>query len=107
MIEKGYVFIWCNEAVAYEAVPPLRWRRSFLLKRALLRGHASLAHPTYGARDVIASFVATPAYLLALPFALVLGQGKFMSVLVRLFDHLGALLGIIGINLVKDPYVTT
>ena len=107
MIEKGYVFIWCNEAVAYEVVPPLRWKRSFLLKRALVRGHASLAHPTFGARDLMTSAVAVPAYVLALPFALALGQGKFMSILVRLFDHLGRLLGSVGINPVKEPYVTT
>jgi succinoglycan biosynthesis protein ExoM len=107
MIEKGHVFIWCNEAVAYETVPPIRWNRSFLLKRALLRGHASLAHPTSAVRDILTSAVAAPAYALALPFALMLGQGKFMSILVRLFDHLGRLLGFIGINPIKDPYVTT
>jgi succinoglycan biosynthesis protein ExoM len=106
MIERGHVFIWCNEAVAYETVPPIRWNRHFLLKRALLRGHASLAHPTFAVRDILTSAVAAPAYALALPFALVLGQGKFMSILVRLFDHLGRLLGFIGINPVKDPYVT-
>jgi succinoglycan biosynthesis protein ExoM len=107
MIKRGHVFIWCNEAVAYETVPPIRWNRSFLLKRALLRGHASLAHPTFAMRDILTSAMAVPAYALALPFALVLGQGKFMSILVRLFDHLGRLLGFIGINPIKDPYVTT
>jgi succinoglycan biosynthesis protein ExoM len=107
MIEKGYVFIWCNEAVAYEIVPASRWNRSILLKRALLRGHASLAHPTFAVRDILTSAVAAPAYALALPFALMLGQGKFMSILVRLFDHLGRLLGFVGINPIKDPYVTT
>jgi len=106
MIEKGYVFIWCNEAVAYEVVPPIRWKRTFMLKRALLRGQASLAHPTFGARDIMTSAVAAPAYALALPFALAFGQGTFMSILVRLFDHLGRLLGSVGINPVKEPYVT-
>src|SRR5579871_6659391 len=33
-IENGYEFIWCSEAIAYETVPPLRWKRSFML-----RGH--------------------------------------------------------------------
>jgi hypothetical protein len=107
VIEKGFVFIWCNEAVAYETVPASRWDRSFLLKRALLRGYTSLAHPTFAARDIFKSFVATLAYVFALPFALILGQGKFMSVLVKLCDHLGKLLGFVGINPVKEPYVTT
>ena len=107
MIEKGYVFIWCDEAVAFEVVPPIRWNRAFMLKRALLRGYTSLAHPTFAARDILKSAVAAPAYALALPFALALGQGTFMGVLVRLFDHLGRLLGFVGINPIRQPYVTT
>lgn len=106
-IEKGRVFIWCNEAVAYEAVPASRWKRSFLLKRALLRGYTSLAHPTFGTNDVLKSLMAAPVYIVALPFALTLGQGRFMSILVRLCDHLGRLLGVVGINPVKEPYVTS
>ncbi|MGD0471010.1 MAG: glycosyltransferase family 2 protein [Terriglobales bacterium] len=107
MIERGYFFIWCDEAVAYEIVPPERWSRKFLLKRALLRGYTSLAHPSSSARGILTSAVAAPVYTLALPFALALGQGKFMNVLVRLFDHLGRLLGFVGINPIKQPYVTT
>lgn len=106
-IEKGFRFVWCNEAVAYEVVPPIRWNRAFMLKRALLRGYSSLAHPTFSAREVITSLLAAPAYILALPFALIFGQSKFMSILVRLFDHLGRLLGCVGINPVKKPYVTS
>jgi succinoglycan biosynthesis protein ExoM len=107
VIDKGYVFVWCNEAVAYEIVPATRWKRSILLKRALLRGHTSLAHPTFAVRDIVTSAVAAPLYALMLPFALVAGQGRFMSILVRLFDHLGRLLGYVGINPVKESYVTT
>lgn len=107
MIDKGYFFIWCDEAVAFEVVPPIRWNRIFMLKRALLRGHTSVAHPTFAARDILTSLVAAPAYVLALPFALALGQGRFMSTLVRLFDHLGRLLGCVGINPIKEPYVTS
>src|SRR5438128_13077 len=42
MMQKGHVFIWCNEAVVYEVVPPPRWKRSFLVRRALFRGIFSL-----------------------------------------------------------------
>jgi len=31
MIAKGHVFVWCNEAIAYEIVPPARWRCTFML----------------------------------------------------------------------------
>jgi succinoglycan biosynthesis protein ExoM len=106
-IEKGFRFVWCDEAVAYEVVPPIRWNRTFMLRRALLRGYSSLAHPTFSAREVLTSLLATPAYILALPLALIFGQGKFMNILVRLFDHLGRLLGCVVINPIKEPYVTS
>lgn len=106
MIEKGHVFIWCNEAVAYEVVPPIRWKRSFMLRRALLRGEVTLLHPTFGVRDVAKSFVAVPAYTLALPFALAVGQHRFMALLVKLCDHLGKLLACLGIKPIKAAYVT-
>jgi glycosyltransferase involved in cell wall biosynthesis len=106
MIGKGYVFVWCHEALAYEVVPPIRWRRTFMLKRALLRGAISLVHPTAGASAVAKSAVAAPIYMLALPFAAVLGQGRFMNCLVRLCDHLGRLLAAVGIDPIGKPYVT-
>jgi hypothetical protein len=34
----GRVFIWCDEAFVYEAVPPERWKASFHLKRLLRAG---------------------------------------------------------------------
>ncbi|HEU5406801.1 MAG TPA: glycosyltransferase family 2 protein [Nitrospira sp.] len=105
-IGKGHVFVWCDEAVAYEAVPPLRWNRKFLLKRALLRGAMEPQTPGFGLRDVAKSFVAVVVYGIGLPFALLAGQDKFMRVLVRLCDHMGKLLAVIGINPVQEQYVT-
>jgi len=106
MIEKGHVFVWCNEAVAYEVVPRIRWKRTFMLRRALLRGATSVVHPTFGKRDIAISVVAVPAYAGALPIALVLGHRWFMICLVKLFDHLGKLLALMGINPIAEPYVT-
>jgi hypothetical protein len=106
LIEKGHVFIWCHEAMAYEVVPPARWNRSFMIRRALLQGAASRLHPTFGARDIAISMIAVPAWAIALPFALAMGRGKVMSALLGLFNHLGRLLAFVGINPVGEPYVT-
>jgi succinoglycan biosynthesis protein ExoM len=106
MIERGHVFAWCNEALAYEVVPPIRWKRTFMLRRALLRGAVSRVHPTSGALTTLKSALAAPIYAAALPVALVMGQGPFMSCSVRLCDHLGRLLASLGINPIRDPYVT-
>ena len=37
-MEKGYMFVWCDEAIVYETVPPERQKRSYFLKRAFTRG---------------------------------------------------------------------
>ena len=107
LIAKGHVFIWCHEAMAFEVVPRARWNYSFMLRRALLQGAASRLHPTFGVRDIAISMIAVPAYIAVLPFSLVLGQGRFMSPLVRLCNHAGRLLASLGINPIGEPYVTS
>ena len=105
-IESGHVFIWCGEAVAYEVVPPVRWKRTFMLRRALLRGMMARLQPGCDALSIAKSFLAVFIYTAALPFALVVGQHKFMAILVKLCDHLGKLLAVLGINAIRTPYVT-
>jgi succinoglycan biosynthesis protein ExoM len=106
MIEKGHVFIWCEEGIAYEIIQPTRWSRRFMLKRALLRGEIALLHPTCGALGILKSFIALPIYATLAPLALLLGQSKFMLCLVKMCDHLGKVLALIGIHPVKRAYVT-
>ena len=106
MIGKGHVFVWCHEALAYETVPPIRWNRTFMLKRALLRGAVSLVHPTAGGRAIAKSVIAAPVYTAALPFAFALGQDRFMTCLIKLFDHIGRLLAVVGVRPIRQPYVT-
>ena len=107
MIEKGSVFIWCNEAVAHEVVPPARWKRSFLVRRALFRGVFSLRSHGFQPLRILQSALAAPAYLVALPVALVLGQGRFMRYVFKFSYHLGRLLAVVGVNPINEPYVTS
>jgi succinoglycan biosynthesis protein ExoM len=105
-IEAGFVFIWCAEAVAFEVVPPARWKRKYLLRKALLRGATAALQPNCGVASVAKSFLAVLAYAVALPFALLFGQHHFMTLLVKLCDHSGKLLIVMGINPIRGEYVT-
>lgn len=105
MIEKGHVFIWCHEALALEAVPPVRWSRKFILKRALLRGAVSLHHPTCNAIQIAKSCIAVPLYALVSPMVLLTGQGRFMACVDKMFHHLGRVLAVLGIHLIREAYV--
>jgi len=100
MMKKGCTFVWCNEAVAYEAVPASRCNRSYLLKRALLRGSNFPKHPTHRIRNAARSLIAVPCYTLALPILAVFGQHLFLRYLIKLFDHISRLLAYIGLKLV-------
>ncbi len=104
-IKQGRVFIWCNEAVVYETVPPSRWTRMHLLKKALLRGACAALRPTVGVSNITASIVAVVVYGLALPFVVLLGQHRFMDLMIRLCHHVGKLLALLGINPIAEPYV--
>jgi len=106
MIQEGCVFVWCNEAVVYEIVPEVRWKRSFMLRRALLRGKSSMNHPGFGPGKIAQSLAAVGLYSLALPFLLISGQHNFMRYLIKLCDHAGRILAFLGINPITDSYVT-
>jgi succinoglycan biosynthesis protein ExoM len=105
LIERGRVFIWCGEALAYEVVPPVRWKRTFMLRRAFLRGATARLQPT-SAVGIAKSVVAVPIYAIALPIASLFGHHRFMLLLVKLCDHLGKLLAFIGINPIREQYIT-
>ncbi len=104
-MEKGRIFIWCAEAVAFEVVPPARWNRKYLLKKALLRGASAAQQPNCGVASIVKSMVALPLYSMALPFALLAGQHRFMTILVKICDHLGKLLAAVGFHPIKAVYV--
>jgi len=104
--EQGRRFVWCQEAVAYETVPPVRWQRGFMLRKALLRGKNSLKYKAGRGRDVVKALVAVPLYTIALPFLLIAGQHWFMKYLIKLCDHVGRLLAWLGFNPGGDVYVT-
>ena len=98
MIELGYKFVWCDEAEAFEVVPPVRWKRTFMIRRALLRGSMSVLRPSFGAKEIAKSLIAVPAYTLILPFTMIMGHHRFMNVVIRLFDHIGKLLAMHNVH---------
>jgi succinoglycan biosynthesis protein ExoM len=102
MTGRGNVFVWCNEAVVYETVEPTRWRRGFMLKRALLRGKNILKHPTGRMRILIKSVFAVPIYSVVLPVMLLLGHHLFMRYAIKLCDHLGRVLAVLGVNPISE-----
>jgi glycosyltransferase involved in cell wall biosynthesis len=105
MIAAGREFIWCNQAEAYEWVPPSRMKRRFMLRRALLRGKMSLAHRR-GALDLARSVLAIAAYSVLLPLFVITQHHLFMKYLIKSCDHAGKLLAFAGINPIRETYIS-
>jgi len=104
VMAKGDEFIWCDQAVAYEWVPPVRMQRRFMLRRALLRGKMSLGHRR-GLLELGKSLVAIAVYSAVLPVFLVTQHHLFMKYLIKACDHAGKILAVVGINPVRDNYI--
>ncbi len=105
-MEEGRKFIWCAEAEAFEVVPPARWKRVYLMKKGLLRGASAALQPSCGTVSILKSTFVIPLYVIALPFALLLGQHHFMTLLVKICDHGGKLLALVGLHPIKEAYVS-
>lgn len=105
LIESGHLFIWCNEAVVHETIPPERQKKSYYLKRAFTRGMTEAQNVPFLSWSTVRSLVAIPLYAAALPLARIVGQHIFMRYLVKECDHLSKILAYMGIRLVKErPY---
>jgi hypothetical protein len=101
MTAKGFRFVWCGNAPVYEAITAERCTRSFMCRRALLRGQL----PHFTKTDFAKSLFAVPIYTASLPFLLLVGHDLFMKYLIKDFDHIGRLLAVCGINVIKEKYV--
>lgn len=105
MIERGHKFVWCDEAIVHEIVPAQRWSKTFMLRRAMLRGQQSLVNPSYSKLTIVTSIIAIAVYGLALPFLLLVGRHLFMKYLIKGCDHLGKCLAFAGISVIREKYI--
>ncbi len=105
-IEEGYVFIWSSDAAVFETIPPSRWKRGYILRKATLQGATAAQQPNCGAISIAKSIVAVPLYTLIAPFALLRGQHYFMRLMDKICFHSGKLLMRMGINPIREEYVS-
>jgi glycosyltransferase involved in cell wall biosynthesis len=99
LITSGRRFVWCDEAVVYEWVPPSRCTRRFLIGRAVLRGSNFPKQSGARLKNILKSVVAVPSYVVALPFLAMVGHHHFVAYLVKLSDHASRLLALAGVRL--------
>jgi glycosyltransferase involved in cell wall biosynthesis len=102
MLKRGFTFVWCDEARAFEHVPIERQRKNYLIKRALIRGVTEADQQDFISIGTLKSIVAVFLYTASLPFMLAAGQHFFMKYLIKDCDHAAKLLAHLGIRLVNE-----
>jgi len=105
MISDGRVFIWCNEALVYETVPPERWEKSYYIKKFLriggLSGEKTRKTPDlmYLLIKVVIAFI---LYMVALPFSLLLGKHIYVKCLIKVAYNFSWLAGFCGYVIIRN-----
>lgn len=102
MMEKGNVFVWSNEAYVHEIVPKHRLKRTYFMKRGLLRGIVSSNNVSLISISTMKSIIAFGLYTAALPFLILIGHHLFMKYLIKDCDHIGKLIALCGIKPIKE-----
>lgn len=95
---RGALLVWSDESLVFEDVSCSRFKRSYLMRRALRRGGNTYKFVDWRARGIAKALVALPLYGLSLPFLLLAGQHLFMKYTVKICDHAGLLLASVGIS---------
>ncbi len=103
MIRAGKQFIWCDEAPVHEAITPERCKTTVLMRRALLRGKIPYNHNWH---SVLKSVFALPVYGFALPWLWLWRRDLCMKYLISSCDHLGRIMAVLRIPIIKEKYIT-
>lgn len=105
-IEEGRRFVWSADAVVYEELPPARWTRMYFFRKSVMHGSYAAVQPDCGVKSITKSVIAVPLYTLALPFAPLAGQHRFVLLMVKLCEHVGKLLTAMRIMKPRADYVS-
>lgn len=105
-VKCGLKFVWCQEASVYETVPEERWKRTYYVKRALMRGRVK--HFSYQSKNraelyraLVKSILAFSAYTFSLPVVITLGERIRMRIFDSYFHHAGMLTAALGVKILS------
>jgi succinoglycan biosynthesis protein ExoM len=109
MIDNGRCFVWCNEAVVHEIVPPERWKRGFYLRKYMQMGGRTgeLAKKwsfLFKCKWFAKAMLSIGFYSLALPFSTFVGHHVFMKCLVKNIYYLSWFVGFWWRPVIKFRY---
>jgi glycosyltransferase involved in cell wall biosynthesis len=103
-MEQGRMFVWCNEAVAHETVPPERWKEAFYFRKFLRIGGLTgekVRNWPFAYRNFLKAISAFIWYTAQLPFSFVFGKHVYMKYLMKVVYYIGWISGFCGFVVVR------
>jgi succinoglycan biosynthesis protein ExoM len=104
--EKGRIFVWCDEAVAYETIPAERWKKSFHLKRMWRAGLSTGEWIRAGRLSAVSLlpkyFVILTGAVLSFAFTLLTPKHVRMFVLQKMAYSAAVFAGYCGLALFRE-----
>ncbi len=104
-IANGRQFVFCNEAVAYETIPPERWHVAFHLKKYLrigtLNGERLRKFRAARIIGLLKTMVVIPVWLVVLLLLFPFGKHLWIRPALKLAYSLGCLAAACGISLIR------
>lgn len=106
MMDVGWHFVWCNEAVAFEIITAERWSRRYYLEKYLrwggLSGKWARKWPfPLQFRGLVKTTLALSSWSLALAFSCLVGHHLFMKCLLKTLYHFGWFVGFLWRPIVR------
>ena len=105
-IVEGRMFVWCDEAIAYETVPFERWGMRFYIKRYFRSGTINGEHlrksKISGYISFIKSIISVPFWTFIFLFSLPLGKPIWFRPVLKVAYWGGCVLAFCGVSLLRD-----
>lgn len=108
MVEAGKVFVWCNEAPAYEIVPPERWSKRFYSERYLRIGGlvGEKARRRESAVSSVLMLAKSTAWIatmvVSFPIARLAGEHLATKATTKIMYNLGLISGFMGWVIIRN-----
>lgn len=104
-IALGRVFVWCDEAEAYEMIPPERWQTIFHLKKyfriGTLNGEYLRKNSISGFIGLTKSIISVPVRFIVFLFLFPFGKHLWISPALKLTYSISCILAYCGLSLMR------
>jgi succinoglycan biosynthesis protein ExoM len=98
-IRKGRKFVWCDEAIVFETIPPGRWSLSYYIKREFRIGtiFGKKLRDTQSYVIAIKMIVFVIGYAVVFPIFLIRKKHIWSSIACKIAYNIGGVLSFIGV----------